>query len=512
MILWNRYERAKKMADEQREWEQIRSEYIDRIKGVLADAPYSQASEIIENVSDHLDRKYSELGTDERRWENFRQIITDMGPAGDYAELLDVKGSEGGRFGAGPGFIFSVIILAAALITAVLILPHFFGGEKVWCLSFTGKGDFNPRTVRGLLDEFNRNHPAGVRTHHFRTEVKGERLLGHICCDSREEGEQLKDMVEKNSRLEFVKIRTFSQDEFEKYKRRQQVNLPSIDQVDDMGPKEAARMINVPGKIISGKIPAGMILIGKGGDNVGKVVLELGSADSRQEQWLDYRSSYGIDFWIMKDGTLGELRLNKGFDGFLDSGVDMSFSRDMVFAVYGEPFETKSFGNISGRNIDRVLCVKSDNQKVSRIYYDKARLVFWFEGESIKQIVLFAGRLIGTKYDGRVEDNYDLPYVYDRRVIGKWRSVDFVDRLEEFEAGQRKFKGDLFLKDLVFYEGGNTNHYYRWTKGYILHNNDKTASRYIIREIAGKRYMFLQWKSGEYVIGRDRPGWYVLVK
>jgi len=40
----------------------------------------------------------------------------------------------------------------------------------------------------------------------------------------------------------------------------------------------------------------------------------------------------------------------------------------------------------------------------------------------------------------------------------------------------------------------------------------KTAARYIIREIAGRTYVFFEWKSGDYTMRGMKPGYYVLRK
>jgi bla regulator protein BlaR1 len=84
---------------------------------------------------------------------------------------------------------------------------------------------------------------------------------------------------------------------------------------------------------------------------------------------------------------------------------------------------------------------------------------------------------------------------------------------EDFEPGVRRFGGDLYLKGLTFRaKGWMTGHMWSWTKGAVLDDADKTASRYTIKEIGGEKYMFLEWKSGDYVIRHQKPEYYVLKK
>ncbi len=45
-----------------------------------------------------------------------------------------------------------------------------------------------------------------------------------------------------------------------------------------------------------------------------------------------------------------------------------------------------------------------------------------------------------------------------------------------------------------------------------MHGGDKTASRYELKKIKGRDYMFLEWKSGDYVLRGAKPFYYVLRK
>ena len=114
---------------------------------------------------------------------------------------------------------------------------------------------------------------------------------------------------------------------------------------------------------------------------------------------------------------------------------------------------------------------------------------------------------------GHIIDKVDYPFVNDPEVIGTWKSVDFVDTPDEFRAGAKQWKSDLFLKELVFLPDGKMNDPYdTWTKGLVLDPKSITASRYILKEIDGSIYMFYEWKSGDYTIHHSKPSYYVLKK
>ncbi|MHC4133192.1 MAG: S8 family serine peptidase [Planctomycetota bacterium] len=115
--------------------------------------------------------------------------------------------------------------------------------------------------------------------------------------------------------------------------------------------------------------------------------------------------------------------------------------------------------------------------------------------------------------NGNIADKIDYPFVNDPDVIGTWISVDFVTEPEQFKVGQKQFGGKLFLKELVFMPKGRmANRGSKWTKDLVLDAADKTASRYIIKELNGSAYMFFEWKSGDYTIRHMKPKYYVLKK
>lgn len=127
----------------------------------------------------------------------------------------------------------------------------------------------------------------------------------------------------------------------------------------------------------------------------------------------------------------------------------------------------------------------------------------------------------------RIEDYIDYPFVDDQDVIGKWEAVDFVKEIEDFTVGETNWQGDLYLKSLKLLPNGQMTQpvatgitsdettpvdWLTWTKGYIIHHNDKTAGKYTIEDIDGSKYMFFEWKSGDYTIRGMKPYYYVLKK
>lgn len=101
----------------------------------------------------------------------------------------------------------------------------------------------------------------------------------------------------------------------------------------------------------------------------------------------------------------------------------------------------------------------------------------------------------------------------DPQAIGKWQSVDFVQKIEDFEPGEKHWPGDLFLKEMIIFKNGSTNCTWIWTKGLIIDTEAKMAAKYLIKEINGSKYMFFEWKSGDYTKqGKKKIFYYVLKK
>jgi hypothetical protein len=126
--------------------------------------------------------------------------------------------------------------------------------------------------------------------------------------------------------------------------------------------------------------------------------------------------------------------------------------------------------------------------------------------------VVFLTLLINS-YNHRIIEDIDLPFIEDTQIIGKWQSIDFVNDFEGYIPSVSSKK--LFIGDLTFNNDGIVNgiHKYKWTKGFVMEfPYQQTKSKYIIKEINGEQYLFIQWKSGNYVFRHTEPSFYVFKK
>ncbi len=116
------------------------------------------------------------------------------------------------------------------------------------------------------------------------------------------------------------------------------------------------------------------------------------------------------------------------------------------------------------------------------------------------------------KTNGIRMDDINLSFKNDKKVLGKWKTIDFVFNPADFTPGEKNWAGELYMKTLTFLPKGKTpqSPYINWTKGKVIHNVDQTVSAYEIKKINGKEFMFFEWKSGDYTFRGKDPAYYVL--
>lgn len=114
-------------------------------------------------------------------------------------------------------------------------------------------------------------------------------------------------------------------------------------------------------------------------------------------------------------------------------------------------------------------------------------------------------------------DNIELPFVYDERITGKWKSVGFVDTMESFSSNNTC--DNLYLKEIYFFSDGRLEQttmdevwYDKWTKGSVINMHRTTVAAYEIKAINGTEYLFMEWKMGNYIYGGKEPDFYVFVR
>ena len=122
--------------------------------------------------------------------------------------------------------------------------------------------------------------------------------------------------------------------------------------------------------------------------------------------------------------------------------------------------------------------------------------------------------------DIRQVDDVSYEFVNDENVLGIWKPIAFTYSDDVVEVIKNK-KDDLFLQRLIFCKDGKlieenknfiSNHLL-WTKSKVIDNKySMTSAKYEIVIIDNVEYLTYEWKSGDYIFGRRKPGKYILVK
>jgi hypothetical protein len=76
------------VSSQDKAWENLKAEYLNNVKRALSSVKHPHMAEVLEDVRAHLDQRFAELKSDEQTGKNLEEIVAEMGPASDYAELL----------------------------------------------------------------------------------------------------------------------------------------------------------------------------------------------------------------------------------------------------------------------------------------------------------------------------------------------------------------------------------------------------------------------------------------
>lgn len=131
------------MTSENTMWEELKTEYLNKVRKELSSVRHPRREEVLADVSSHLDRRFTELESNEQNWENFQTVITEMGPPRDYAELLEPEAAG------------KKVVLPRSLLWIALCLAGVIAGVILW-----RTGEFykaKPVTPKRFRENFGKN-------------------------------------------------------------------------------------------------------------------------------------------------------------------------------------------------------------------------------------------------------------------------------------------------------------------------------------------------------------------
>ena len=111
----------------------------------------------------------------------------------------------------------------------------------------------------------------------------------------------------------------------------------------------------------------------------------------------------------------------------------------------------------------------------------------------------------------------------DRNILGKWKSLAFVQNKDDFSTENINCSFEPYFKEIEFLPNGECTSIYgseiisgrdvqEWTNGFVLRKWNCTACAYEIRNINDTEYLFIEWKSGDYLWGGFNTDYYVFTK
>ena len=128
-----------------------------------------------------------------------------------------------------------------------------------------------------------------------------------------------------------------------------------------------------------------------------------------------------------------------------------------------------------------------------------------------------SSKIFTSRDIGRYDD-VNLPFVPDKDVTGKWKTISFVSKIGDFDP-ESGYDSKLYMKSIIFNADGTTKRIYdddewvdKWTKGKLIDTSRETVASYERKIINSKEYLFIEWKMGNYQFGGRDPEYYVLIK
>jgi hypothetical protein len=551
------------MTDEERTWEDVKAGYLREVEKALSSVKHPRIKEVLADVREHLERRFAELGPENRDWEGFQSIITDMGPARDYAELLAEEPERAKRSSVLEHIVLGALAVLVTVAVVVLLQRSFQKRSEA------------PETVMdflALLNEPQKLYLDWTRTR-FASFLDGSEYAGLSASARKELQAQWLRILEGSKTQGYYRainglgctgskeavepLLKIAVERREKDNRDRWMATRALGIVgDDSIVPELIGLVYHYNQ--NTRFWAQISLVRLTGVNFGSDWRgwakwwnkEKGNPPLSFEKipWTS-NTQWADEQWQQEQDRAFVERLQGGGEAADAPSVAtyiVTFKPVEPFAPRTARYLLAAFNEKHPRGVrthhyrtrieegklvglicvdtasgrDAVVGMLKANNRLSLVQAVAANRDALDELYEMRQVSLpeqqpGQGHIPATSRideDGRIVDKTDYPFVNDPALIGTWETVDFVSEIDDFRPGVQSWQGSLRLKEVTFFVGGRTSRAWRWTKGLVIHDGDRTAAKYQVEEIDGSEYMFLEWKSGDYTIRRMKPKYYVLRK
>ncbi|MBC8378377.1 MAG: hypothetical protein H8E62_04300 [Planctomycetes bacterium] len=479
------------MTSEHKQWQKLKDNYLKQVEQALAAINHPKSTDVLHDVAEHLDSKYAELYPESRTWETYQQIITDMGPPQEYAELLAeektlaVKNKFGINEFLAIAFVIVLMVVGSYLIYTAKKMPATAPAPVAKSFEFEldqrALGQWVTIDFVQHIDDFDPTQKSW----------SGNLFL--LSLEFQNNGQlQWRAENKKPMTLNWTKGKVEPLD-----KRPSFYYLRNIDGQTYLFYEWVSGDVT-----IRGREPAYYVLKQTAGN--GAVI----------PGWFE-NDPQAIGYWVSVDFV-------KEIEDFRPEHPQTSelFLKTLRFEDNAQLWWT------------------IDNSQPIGLDWTKGKIRpfgVWPASYSIKQInqadYLFYE--YQTSHDPRpgyyvfkradkleiLSEKPDTTFINDPHVLGQWKSVDFVEMIDQFQPDQTSWQEELFVKGLDFNKQGivewclgedrmKVNH--QWTKGKLL--DDDLPARYIIKTYDDGDYLFMEWNSGDVTIRGQKPAYYVLKK
>jgi hypothetical protein len=103
-------------------WAEVKADYLKRVEQVLSATRHPRSFEILADIGNHLDQRFAELTPQQRTWDNFQKIITEMGPPSEYTDLVGQQQATDNTI-LSTGYVIALTLILVAVTAGMIALP-----------------------------------------------------------------------------------------------------------------------------------------------------------------------------------------------------------------------------------------------------------------------------------------------------------------------------------------------------------------------------------------------------
>lgn len=468
------------MSSEQ--WRNVRDGYLGQIEKELSQVDPIRRTEILGNVREHLEVKYSQLTAEQRTIDGYRQIVSEMGPPQEYAELLD-EAQTARRSRSGIHAMLTVAFVIALI------------------------------GVSGYLMYAAKKTPAEPAY----TFEADERVVGTWTAidfvRSIDDFDPMKKKLQGNVYLKSLTFHTDGSLVHRNQKTDNYVQQWTRGRVNPAGERPAFYYLRrIDGQTymfyewVSGDVT-------DRGRQPSYYVLVKETNAKTTPAWFE-NDPQAIGYWEAVDFV----QTKEAFAPSQPSSEDL-FIKTLHFEDNGMLHWTVGDSAPIALNWTNGKIRPFDALPASYAIQTLGQTDYLFyEHKSLNGQK--GGYYVFRRTDPPAPaDRQPEAFVNDPDVLGEWMSVDFVGAIEQFVPGQQQWQGGrLYLNSLHFKDAGDVEisltedqikAAHRWTEGKVIDDMDQLDSNYTIRRIDGSDYLFMEWNSGDVTLRGCRPAYYV---